>query len=53
MALIATRSADRRKDWAEKISTRLVRDNGLLVLEKLNIKGMTRKPARGPVAHHR
>ncbi len=48
LALIAARAADRRRDWAEKISTRLVRDNDVLVLEKLNIKGMTRKPAPKP-----
>jgi putative transposase len=48
MALIATRVADRRKDWAEKISVRMVRDNDLIVLEKLNITGMTRKPAPKP-----
>jgi putative transposase len=48
MALIAARTADRRKDWAEKISTRLVRDHDVIVLEKLNITGMTRKPAPRP-----
>jgi putative transposase len=48
MALIAARTADRRKDWAEKISTRLVRDNDVIVLEKLNIACMTRKPAPKP-----
>jgi putative transposase len=44
MAMIAARTVDRRKDWAEKISTRLVRGNDLIVLEKLNIPAMTRKP---------
>jgi putative transposase len=48
MALIAARVADRRKDWAEKLSTRLIRDNDVIVLEKLNIAGMTRKPAPRP-----
>jgi putative transposase len=48
MALIAARVADRRKDWAEKISTCLVRDDDLIVLEKLNIVGMTRKPKPKP-----
>src|SRR5215472_9987032 len=46
--LIAACTADRRKDWAEKISTRLVRDNDLIVLEKLNIAGMTRKSKPKP-----
>lgn len=48
MAKIAAHVADRRKDWAEKVSTRLVRENDLIVLEQLNIKGMTRKPAPKP-----
>ena len=48
MALVAVRVADRRKNWAEKLSTRLVRDNDLIVLEKLSIPGMTRKPAPKP-----
>ena len=45
LARIAARTADRRKDWAEKTSTRLVREHDVIVLEKLNIKGMTRRPA--------
>ena len=48
MTVIASRTADRRKDWVEKISTHLVRDHDLIVLEKLNIRGMTRKPAPKP-----
>ena len=48
MAVIAARTADRRQDWAEKVSTRMVRDHDLIVLEKLNIRGMTRKPAPKP-----
>ena len=48
MAIIAARVADRRKDWAEKISTRLVVANDLIVLERLNIQGMTKKPAPKP-----
>jgi putative transposase len=47
-ALIAVQAADRRRDWAEKISTRLIRDNDVIVLEKLNVAGMTRKPAPKP-----
>jgi transposase len=48
LALIAARVADRRQDWAEKVSTRLVRDNDLIVVESLNIAGMTRKPKPKP-----
>jgi transposase len=48
MARIAARAADRRKDWAEKASTRLVREHDVIVLEKLNTTGMTRRPAPRP-----
>jgi putative transposase len=48
MALIAARVADRRRDWAEKLSTRLVREHDIIVLEKLTIAGMTRKPTPKP-----
>ena len=48
MALISARVADRRKDWAEKISTRLIRENGVVVLEQLNAKGMVRRPEAKP-----
>jgi putative transposase len=48
MARITARVTDRRKDWAEKVSTRLVRDHDLVVYEKLNTPGMTRKPKPKP-----
>jgi transposase len=48
MARITAGTVDRRKDWAEKVSTRMVRENDLIVLEKLNIAGMTRRPAPKP-----
>lgn len=48
MARIKARVTDRRKDWAEKVSTRLVVDHDLIVFEKLNTKGMVRKPAPKP-----
>jgi putative transposase len=48
IAVITARLADRRKDWAEKISTRLVASNDLVVLEKLNTKGMVRRPKPKP-----
>src|SRR6266700_4292501 len=38
MASITGTVTDRRKDWAEKISTRLVRDHDLIVFEKLRTK---------------
>ena len=44
MARITAHVTDRRKDWAEKVSTRLVQDHDLIVFEKLNTPGMARKP---------
>jgi putative transposase len=48
MAAITTKEIDRRKDWVEKISTRLVTDHDLIVFERLNIKAMVRKPKPRP-----
>jgi putative transposase len=48
MARITGGAAGRRKDWAEKISTRLVQDHDVIVFEKLNIRNMTRKPEPKP-----
>jgi transposase len=48
MAVIAMQLAERRKDWTEKISTRLITEHDIIVLEKLNIHGMTRRPAPQP-----
>jgi len=48
MALISARVTGRRKDWAEKISTRLVQGNDIIVLEKLNTPAMVRRPAPKP-----
>jgi len=48
MARITARVTDRRRDWAEKISTRLIREHDLIVLEKLNTAGMVRRPAARP-----
>ena len=48
MAGIAAGVTRRRQDWAEKVSTRLVAGNDVIVLEKLNTKGMVRKPKPKP-----
>jgi putative transposase len=48
MAGITARVTDRRRDWAEKISARLVRGHDVIVLEKLNTPGMVRRPAPKP-----
>jgi transposase len=52
MARITARVTDRRRDWAEKISTRLVTDHDLIVVEKLNTPAMVRKPAAKPDPEH-
>jgi putative transposase len=48
MARITARVTDRRKDWAEKLSTRLAVGHDLIVFEKLNTAGMTRRPKPKP-----
>ena len=48
MAAITATVTDRRKDWAEKISTRLVRDHDLIVFEKLRTNDMVRTPKPVP-----
>jgi putative transposase len=48
IALITASVTGRRKDWAEKSSTRLIRENDLIVLEKLNTLGMARRPEPRP-----
>lgn len=48
MARITARITSRRGDWAEKISTRLIREYDVIVLEKLNTSAMVRRPAPKP-----
>lgn len=48
MAGIKAKVTDRRKDWAEKVSTRLVKCHDLIVFEKLNTEAMTRAPEPKP-----
>jgi transposase len=45
-ARLKAHEGDRRKDWAEKLSTRLARDFDVIRMEDLAINGMTRS-ARG------
>ena len=52
MAQITAAVTDRRRDWAEKISTRLVKEHDVIVLEKLNTPGMVRKPKAKPDPAH-
>ncbi len=48
MGRIAGDAARRRKDWAEKVSTRLVRDHDLIVFEDLRVAAMTRRSRPKP-----
>jgi putative transposase len=51
IARMRARQTDRRKDWAEKISTRLAREFDIICVENLNVKNMTRSAkgtARAP-----
>ncbi len=48
MARITAKTTDRRKDWAEKVSTRLVQHHDVIVFEKLNTKDMARRPKPVP-----
>ena len=48
IAVLHARAADRRKDWVEKTSTRLVAGHDLIVFEDLRVKDMLRS-ARGSV----
>ena len=45
IAKIHGRCADRRKDWVEKVSTRLVAENDVVVYEDLKVKNMMRSAA--------
>jgi transposase len=49
IARLRARETDRRKDWAEKASTRLAREFDLIRVEDLQIRNMTRT-ARGTAA---
>ena len=42
IAKIHARIADRRKDWVEKLSTKLVSDNAVIVFEALRVANMMR-----------
>jgi transposase len=46
LARLKAREVDRRKDWAEKLSTSLARQFDVIRVEALNVRGMTRS-ARG------
>lgn len=39
--------AYQRQDWVHKVAAEIVSSNSLVATEKLNIKGMTRKPKKG------
>ena len=45
LAKLTGRQADRRKDWVEKTSTRLVREFDVIVFEELKVRNMIRSAA--------
>ena len=48
MARITAKVIDRRRDWAEKVSTRLVTAHDVIVFEKLKSKNMVKRPNAKP-----
>ena len=48
IAKIHARIADRRKDWVEKVTTRLVDEYDVIVLEDLKVKNMVKSPKAKP-----
>lgn len=48
LARLRQRLDNRRTDWLEQTTTRLARDYDLIVLEKLNVANMVRRPAPQP-----
>ena len=40
--------ADRRRNWIERTTTRLIRDYDLVAVERLNVKAMVRRPRPRP-----
>lgn len=41
------KATNQRQDWAHQVTTQIVSSNSMVVTEKLNIKGMTRKSKKG------
>ena len=52
IARIHARIADRRKDFLHKLSTRLIRENQTVVVEDLNVRGMSRRCKPIPDPEH-
>jgi putative transposase len=44
---LQSRVANQRKDWQHQVAAQIVSSNSLVATEKLNVKGMTRKPKKG------
>lgn len=47
VAKLQRKVADQRHDWVHKVAAEIVSSNSLVATEKLNVKGMTRKPKPG------
>jgi putative transposase len=48
LAKLREKLSRRRQDWVEQTTTKLVRENDVLVLEKLQIRNMVKAPAHNP-----
>jgi putative transposase len=48
IALLHQQLRDRRRDWIEQTTTRLVRDYDFVAVERLNVKSMLRRPPAKP-----
>jgi putative transposase len=44
---LQSKVANQRQDWQHKVAAHIVSRNSLVATEKLNLKGMTRKPKKG------
>lgn len=47
VTLLQRKVANQRQDWVHKVAAEIVSSNSLVATEKLNLKGMTRKPKKG------
>lgn len=47
VASLQRKVASQRQNWVHKVAAEIVSSNSLVATEKLNIKGMTRKPKKG------
>lgn len=49
---LEARISNRKRDWVEKQTTRLILDNRMFAIEKLDVKRMTKRPKPKPDPNH-